>query len=206
MPRPVPVPIRRAMLRRSQHGESASQLAHSFGLPLRTVRHLLCRFREMGDGTVDPSYKSAHIQDASSQRFMRAALKMRQQHPTWGAGLIRVLLRNKSGKQSIPAERTIQRWFRRANLSPSPRGRRPSSQTNRAQRPHEVWQMDAKERVKLRSGELVSWLRLVDECSGAVLWTTVFPPRVLEPSAAFCGANATTARVLSLGNARKTAS
>jgi transposase InsO family protein len=42
--------------------------------------------------------------------------------------------------------------------------------------------MDAAELVKLRGGQLVSWLRIVDECSGAVLrfsplgrWTQVPP-------------------------------
>ena len=35
--------------------------------------------------------------------------------------------------------------------------------------------MDAAELVKLRTGLLVSWLRIVDECSGAVLRTAVFP-------------------------------
>ena len=46
----------------------------------------------------------------------------------------------------------------------------------RATPPHETWQMDAKERIRLRGPEQVSWLRLTDECSGAMLWTEVFPP------------------------------
>jgi hypothetical protein len=36
--------------------------------------------------------------------------------------------------------------------------------------------MDAAELIELRAGSLVCWLRIADECSGAVLWTTVFPP------------------------------
>jgi len=66
----------------------------------------------------------------------------------------------------------------------APAGRRPSDNGYRAHRPHEVWQMDAAERIRLGSGQRVSWLRLLDECSGAVLQTTIFPPGVLEPSGA----------------------
>src|SRR5262249_869928 len=44
----------------------------------------------------------------------------------------------------------------------------------RAGEPHEVWQMDAAERTALRSGQQVSWLRLIDEASGAVLSSRVF--------------------------------
>jgi hypothetical protein len=41
--------------------------------------------------------------------------------------------------------------------------------------------MDAAERMRLASGAQVSWLRIADECSGAVLQTRIFPPGVLEP-------------------------
>src|SRR5207244_8187324 len=94
-----------------------------------------------------------------------------------------VLLLREHRREAVPAERTLQRWFRRAGLGPAPKGRRLKTAAPRATRPHEVWQMDAKERVLLHSGEHVSWLRLADECSGAVLGTRVFPPGELEPSA-----------------------
>ena len=44
----------------------------------------------------------------------------------------------------------------------------------RADQPHQVWQMDATEQIPLRSGQRVSWLRLVDEASGAALFSQVF--------------------------------
>jgi hypothetical protein len=45
----------------------------------------------------------------------------------------------------------------------------------RAQEPHEVWQMDAVERLRLADGSGACWLRLTDECSGAILATQPFP-------------------------------
>jgi hypothetical protein len=51
-------------------------------------------------------------------------------------GLVRVMLHRDYPAAPIPAERTLQRWFRRAGLIPAPSGRRtgPSSY-HRAQQP-----------------------------------------------------------------------
>ena len=48
---------------------------------------------------------------------------------------------------------------------------RPAPPRAWAGEPHDTWQMDAKERVRLGDGTLVCWLRLADEASGAVLLT-----------------------------------
>ena len=85
------------------------------------------------------------------------------------------LLQEAPGR-TVPSERTLQRWFVRADLSPAPAGRPPRVDLDRATSPHEIWQMDAKEHIRLSNNDDVSWLRLIDECSGAVLWTAVFPP------------------------------
>ena len=201
MPRPIAVPIRRAMLRRWQRGQSAVRLAESFGLAPRTVRHLVRRFQRQGEAALAPSYHPPRPAKAKTQQLMQAVLHLRQQHPTWGAGLIRVWLRQQSPQRCLPVERTMQRWFQHAGLSPAPRGRRPSSAAQRASRPHEVWQMDAKEQVKLGSGSRVSWLRIADECSGAVLYSAVFPPGRLEPGVARRGAVAIAAGVSAVGAA-----
>ncbi len=102
-------------------------------------------------------------------------MSLRREHPSWGALLIRVFLKQHWPKQRLPSERTLQRWFHQAGLGPAPRGRRPKEARRRARRPHEIWQMDAAEEIALQNGQRVSWLRLTDEFSGAVLHTTVFP-------------------------------
>jgi transposase len=179
MPAPIPIPVRQAIFQRWQKGESVASLAKDFQLCERTVRHLVRRFVERGQSGVIPDYarcatKTAPTDGATFQKVVQ----MRQQHPTWGAGLIRVFLRQEL--EVSPSERTLQRWLQRAALSPAPPGRRPTRDEHRARRPHQVWQMDAAEQIRLASDQWASWLRLVDECSGAVLQTTVFPPAVLE--------------------------
>jgi transposase len=179
VPAPIPVPVRQAILQRWRKGESVPKLAEALDLCERTVRHLVRRFAARGQSGLSPDYARCATKTlATSSSLFHQAVHMRQQHPTWGAGLIRVLLQEELG--ACRSERTLQRWFQRTALSPAPVGRRPSSDAYRARRPHEVWQMDAAERILLGHGQQVSWLRLVDECSGAVLQTTIFPPGVLE--------------------------
>jgi transposase len=175
MPAPIPVPVRQAMFQRSRKGVSVATLAEEFELSERTVR----RFDERGQSGLAPDYTRCATKSASKDSAVRQrALQMRAQHPGWGGGLIRVFLQQELN--ACPSERTLQRWFREAALTPAPAGRRPDRDKTRASRPHEVWQMDAAERMRLASGEQVSWLRLADECSGAVLHTAIFPPGVLE--------------------------
>lgn len=179
MPSPIPVPVRKVILERWKKGESVASLADELQLSARTVRHLVHRFARRGQDGVAPDYsgcatKKLPIDSAAFQK----ALAMRQQHPKWGGGLIRVLLQEKD--EACPSVRTLQRWFRRNKLSPALPGRRPAGEKQRARHPHEVWQMDAVDQLWLGSGQKVSWLRLVDECSGAVLTTTIFPPGLLE--------------------------
>src|SRR5512135_1086939 len=181
MPRPIPVPLRQAMFRLWQQGQRTGQIAAALGLPCSTIRRLLGRFRRDGRDGIVPDYHRPSAVAATPPDVARAALRVRREHPTWGAGLIRVHLLQGMPGQAVPSVRTLQRWFERADLSPAPAGRRPQVERDRSTRPHETWQMDAKEPIRIRTGDEVSWLRLIDECSGTVLGTAVFPPGDLEP-------------------------
>jgi transposase len=180
MPAAIPIPVRQVILKRWRKGESVASLAAELKLSVRTVRNLVRRFAERGQSGLEPDYGrcATKTMPTNSDPFQKA-IEMREQHPTWGGGLIRVLLQEQ-GHDACASERTLQRWFERSTLAPAPPGRRPDSDVRRAHHPHEVWQMDAVDQLRLASGQQVSWLRLVDECSGAVLQTTIFPPALLE--------------------------
>jgi transposase len=177
MPAPVPVPIRQAIWALHQQGASAGELAGRFGLAARTVRGLIQRGRERGaEGLApDPTHPNPPPHPARE-----AALRLRREHPTWGAGMIRVWL-GRSGVAGLPGTREIQRWFAAAGLNPAPGGRRPRPARRPASAPHETWQVDAAERMALADGSQASWLRVTDEATGAALLTAVFPPRALGP-------------------------
>jgi hypothetical protein len=183
MPAPVPLPIRHAMWHRWQQGATAPELSQAFDVAPRTARGLLQRWRARGEGGLAPDPTRPRDRPPPPRHpAFEPALGLRRDHPAWGAGLIRVYLQER-GTQPLPSERTLQRWFQRAGLAPAPPGRRPAPSGRRARAPHEVWQVDAAEEIPLGTGARVCWLRIVDEASGAVLHTAVFPPRALERGA-----------------------
>ena len=203
MPGPLPVPVRQALWRRYQDGQDGPTIARALGLCPRTVRQLIRRFRQEGQAAVVPCYgRCGAGTPRQPESVVRAAVALRREHPSWGAGLIRVMLRRRLPQDPPPAERTLQRWFVRAGLAPAPAGRRPAPAPRRAERPHEVWQVDAAERVLLSTGRRVCWLRVADECSGAVLWTAVFPPMPLGRGPGGGHPGAVAAGVRPLGAAR----
>jgi hypothetical protein len=104
---------------------------------------------------------------------------MKREHPTWGAGLIRLELLARFPDQPLPKERAIQRWFRAAGLQPR-RAQGPPVERERGKEPHAVWEVDAKERMHLADGSPTSVLTMTDEASGALLGVTPFPPLSLE--------------------------
>jgi hypothetical protein len=181
MPRPIPVPVRRAIWQRWQAGQGAPRIAEELDLAPRTVRHLLQRFGERGEAGIEPDYRHPPADtDARREAACPAALTLRRQHPRWGAPLIRSLLLRDYPAAAVPSVRTLQRRFRRAGLVRPPRSELPPPCRRRATRPHEVWQMDASEAIALATGAEVCWLRIVDEFTGAVLLTRVFPRGTLD--------------------------
>jgi transposase len=152
MPAPVPLPIRKALWHRWEQGATTTELSHAFDLPTRTVRNLLQRGRERGATGLAPDYM--HLPDpppAPNHPAFAPAAQLRQEHPDWGAGLIRIYLEDQ-GIQPLPALRTLQLWFQRAGLTPAPPGRRPTISGARATAPHEIWEIDAAEEILLGDG------------------------------------------------------
>ncbi len=182
MPAPVSLTLRRRILARCQQGRDPADIACELALAPRTVRRLCQLFREHGVAALEPSYHRPSPPVRSPA--LEQALLLHEEHPSWGA--VYVLLRLEQlqpGITDLPKERTLQRRFRESKRPPAPPGRKPASTRRGAQRPHEVWQMDAVEPCPLQTGQKISWLRWVDEYSGAVLGTVVFPLRDVRPSA-----------------------
>ena len=123
MPAPVPVPVRQAMRRRSEQGATTTELSTAFEVPARTVRDLVRRWRDRPEAGVAPAYVRPAQAPPTHPAYGPAVL-LRQEHPGWGAGLIRVYLK-RNGVEPLPAERTLNRWFKKAGLGPAPPGRRP---------------------------------------------------------------------------------
>jgi hypothetical protein len=182
MPAPLVPQVRRLIYTRWQQGRSPADIACEFRLAPRTVRRLCQQFSEHGEAALTPAYPRRGL--APVTPAVREALALRDEHPTWGAAYLLLNLRQRRpSRADLPSERTLQRRLRDARQPAAPPGRKPPTERAAAGRPHEVWQMDAVEQCPLRSGQQISWVRWVDEYTGAVLGTVVFPPRHLRPGA-----------------------
>jgi hypothetical protein len=184
MPQPHPTGVRRAIFRLAGQGLAPAAIAHQLGVPASTVRVLLRRWHDVGPAALVPAYQACgRHQTAHPPALLPVVLGLHADHPRWGAGRLHVELADLHPGQPLPCPRTVQRWLRRHHARPAPPGRPAAAAAARTRVPHDVWQMDAVEQLPLATGQQVSWLRIADEASGAVLQTAVFPPQPLQPGA-----------------------
>ena len=173
---PFRFPCGRRFFQQWKRRRNPRQVADELHVPLRSVQRLYHRFDQQGEGAIVPAYDHCgqNHPNRTSQEILDKAQRLRDKHARWGAELIRLLIPSQGGRGRLPTARTLQRHFRRQCTAPAPAGRKPQTDPPRATRPHEVWQVDASEQMKLKTGRGVSWLRIVDEFSGAVLDTRAF--------------------------------
>jgi hypothetical protein len=151
-------------------------VAAEFALSLRTVQRLFARFALRGDSGIGPDYSACgqHQPGQTAEQLSQQFRRLRTDHPLWGSEMIRLEL--EENHDHLPCARTIRRHLNKAGLQPAPAGRpRSLPLVPRADQPHQGWQVDASEELRLKDGRQVCWLRIVDECSGAFLQTLVFP-------------------------------
>jgi hypothetical protein len=173
MPAALPDPVRQDIWARAQQGHGPTAIADPLKLSARTVRRLLAHFRTSG-GSIPPAYhRCARPPKPDIAHWREPALALRRLHPAWGARRILTQLRQTPSGRPLPGRATVCRWLARAGLAPVRLPPAPPAAA-RAREPHQVWQIDAAERTPLRTGEQVSWLRVVDEASGAVLGSRAF--------------------------------
>lgn len=183
MPRALPFALREQIVRLRQAGQTYAQIAATLRVKERSVEHLCKRYQARGEEGLSTGYSQCGPkQIAFDADIQQAALQMRREHPRWGGGLIRLQLMAQGAERALPSVRTLQRWFAAAGLTPARRIRPPVERT-RGQEPHAVWEVDAKERMRLADGSGTSVLDVTDEASGALVGAEVFPPLLLDAGA-----------------------
>jgi transposase len=174
---PSRYPFASRFFRRWQADADPHDVARQLAVSLRTVQRLFTRFARQGQDGIGPDYSGCGQQQPrqTPTELIEQIVQTRQQHPRWGSEMIRLELQEHC--EQMPCARTMRRHLHKANLQPTPAGR-PSAGTYqripRAEQPHQGWQVDAAEELRLKGKQLVCWLRIVDECSGAFLQTLVF--------------------------------
>src|SRR4051812_33520950 len=180
MPGALPMDVRQHIIELKNKGNRLQTIVNELHLCYATVQRLWKRYKAEGPGGLTPHYNRCGPSTAGTPRWAaliyRESLWLKRCHPDWGAALIRVSMQDRYKDQAVPSERTLQRWFKakllyklksRFPVLPSPA---PAHQV------HDVWQIDAKEKLQLGAGQKASYLTVVDEHSGALLKAEVFPP------------------------------
>src|SRR3954452_3079767 len=147
MPRATDFSRRLILARMVRLGATAADIARQLDLPVSTVRDLTRRVLQAGSESLpvalQPRYHSPRRDPRPTPPLLEVALDLRRQHPRWGAGRIQGELVRSHPTATIPSERTLQRWLRRHGLAPAPPGRPQTTGRERAEHPHQVWQVDA---------------------------------------------------------------
>jgi hypothetical protein len=176
MPQALPLPLREQIVERHQQGEPLKGISQTSQIPYHTV--LVCWRRyclDSQEGLANHYDRCGPQGPKYPQDLINQALDLKRVHARWGGGLVRVQLAETFPDQPLPAVRTLQTWFRKAHLQPV-RAEQPPVQKDRGRRPHDVWQIDAKERMHLGDQSGTSVLTVTDEASGALLGVVPFPP------------------------------
>jgi transposase len=181
MPRALAVDVRQTIVERHLAGATLGAIAEELELSPDTVRTIWRRYRDRGAAGLIPDYAACGRPGPRYPADLyETALEMRRAHPGWGSALIRLELADRFPDQPLPHEATLRRWFRDAGVTAPPRPPRPPDPP-RATAPHQRWQLDACEQIRLADGSRVSWLTASDEATGALLGAVVFPLWPLDP-------------------------
>lgn len=175
MPAALPVPLREQMVRLHEEGHLLVDIARQLNVRYSTLCSWWRRYGKEGRAGLKPHYERCGRHGPHDPPVQQAALALKRAHPPWGAGRIRVELLAQFPGRPLPQVRAMQRWFRATGLQPV-RAQRPAVDRQRGKQPHDVWEVDAKEQLRLADGSGSSVLTGVDEASGALLEATPFPP------------------------------
>lgn len=176
MPVALPLSVRQMIVREKQKGSSLAAISEKHHLSYTTVRRIYQRYLREGTKGLVPRFSNCGVKKRSARQmlFRRASLWLKRLHPNWGAGFIKVQLERRYHKR-LPCTRTLQRWFKKAGLV-AKKSSFAYGQAPLVKRPHDLWQVDAKEKLRLKTGEKLCYLTLVDQNSGSLLKAFVFPP------------------------------
>lgn len=165
-----------------QRRHPITELCIAFGISEKTGHKWLSRFHREGvSGLADRSHVPHLAPHQISSRVRRQITRLREEHPTWGARKLRVVLARGSPEVTWPASSTIGELLRREGLVRSPRRRRyPKSAAGApldsgltiARAPNDVWTTDFKGEFRLGPGPYCYPLTVLDAQSRYLLGCT----------------------------------
>jgi transposase InsO family protein len=153
----------------SATGANVSALCQRFGIGRTCGHKLLARYRLEGEaGLAERSRRPQSSPGISTPELEAAVLSIRATHPTWGGRKIARVIAN--AEQGRPAASTVTAILRRngIELGVMGGGARPFARFEH-EAPNDLWQMDFKGHVAMRTGRLHPLTVLDDHSRFSVL-------------------------------------
>jgi hypothetical protein len=166
--------LRERIIQLKQANYTLVKISEELPLTYSNVRSIWGRYQKEGASGLQTSYsKCGKSKPSRDNVIYQASLWLKHLHAQWGTPRIHAGLQSRYGLK-VPSIRTLNRWYKDAQLT------KPQSKINRvvigkSTAVHNIWQVDAKENLRLTDGQECCYLTLVDERSGAWLASLVFP-------------------------------
>lgn len=185
MSQSITTPLRLEIVKTRQEEKlSYRAIADRYKVSYNTVRTICQTYEERGASALVPDYSNCgRIVDATAEKAYRLVRLVSHFHSHWGVPYI--LTRIEVDFPDLPLQ-SIRHYQRRLKAQrpvdkiPPPTIPREDI-VNDVRQPHDEWQIDAKEQIKLASGKEVCYLNITDTKTHALLKAKTFPPRI-DPS------------------------
>lgn len=173
MGQPIPYDIRRKIIRERNGGKSYPQIVKDLGYPASVVgvRKIYKRYLERGEEGLQSDCHRSGRRPKYGEDIRQQVEELRKGER--GAPYINSRLC--ASGQEVPSARTIQRWWKAAGSNRAKKGKTKAGRQDQLQA-HDVWEVDGKEQIAIQTGELSTWMNIVDKATGADLFAEIFPP------------------------------
>lgn len=156
-------------------GERMSDLCREFNISRKTGYKIYSRFQDDGiAGLADQSRSARTRPNQTEKAVVRAIVRAREEHPTWGAPKIKAFLEKRLSDDVVPARSTIHAILERHSLVKKRRIRpmvhkAKGTDLSKPDAPNSLWCADFKGQFKLGNKTLCYPLTVTDQFSRFLL-------------------------------------
>jgi len=170
MSKPLSQSERAQIVRLREKGTTYQHISEVVGCSLRSVQRIYKQYQTGGLESLQTQYHRSGRKALYNSQTWQRVKQVRDGEQ--GAPYVRSVLLERHKDLPIPNERTIQRYWSKVGTN-RPKGRAKQQSTWTSQAGH-TYQIDGKDQICLKTGQMVSWMKVADEASGTDLSTQLF--------------------------------
>lgn len=160
-------------------GASLGEIAQELDCSVETIRKWW-RKKRKGETVRQRGRPLRGILSSYAEKVVEQAITLKKSHPHWGPAQVKVELQEQYGelvREDLPSDARLSALFKaRCPEAVQPRSPRtyPEETFGGADWPHQRWQMDGKEAIRLQDGNYVTVLEIRDPYSALILVSRAF--------------------------------